>query len=112
MKFLIFHISKAWKTDPFRVKPSCIGNYREYPPVLYSVRVLHTQKKKNSHRPYFFIPYGHSLSLSASFELSLINAKQKKTELIFNKALKHKICKLKEMEIWVFPMESHHAKKI
>lgn len=72
MKFLIFHISKAWKTDPFRVEPSCIGNYREYPPVPYGVRVLHTQKKKNSHRPYFFIPYGHS------FELSLINAKQKK----------------------------------
>lgn len=64
------------------------------------------RKKKNSHRPYFFIPYGHS------FELSLINAKQKKTELIFNKALKHKICELKEMEIWVFPMESLHAKKI
>lgn len=64
------------------------------------------KKKKNSHRPYFFIPYGHS------FELSLINAKQKKTELIFNKALKHKICELKEMEIWVFPMESLHAKKI
>ena len=37
---------------------------------------------------------------------------KKKTELIFNKALKHKICKLKEMEIWVFSMESHHAKKI
>lgn len=48
MKFLIFHISKAWKTDPFRVEPSCIGNYREYPPVLYGVTcacIAHAEKK-------------------------------------------------------------------
>ena len=55
MKFLIFHISKAWKTDPFSVESSCIGNYREYPPVLYGVRVLHTQKKKTPTVPTF--PY-------------------------------------------------------
>ena len=30
------------------MEPSCIGNYREYPPVLYGVRVLHTQKKKKT----------------------------------------------------------------
>lgn len=112
MKFLIFHISKAWKTDPFRVEPSCIGNYREYPPVLYGVRVLHTQKKKLPPSLLFHTIWSFTKPFSVFWTKFNKCKTKKKTELIFNKALKHKIYKLKEMEIWVFPMESHHAKKI
>ena len=111
MKFLIFHISKARKTDPFRAEPSCIGNYREYPPVLYGVRVLHTQKKKLPLSLLFHIMWSFTKPFSV-FWTRFHKYKKKKTELIFNKALKHNIYKRKEMEIWVFPMESHHVKKI
>lgn len=79
--------------------------------MVWRVRVLHTQKKKKLPRPLLFhIIWSFTKPFSVFW--TKFNKCKKKKELIFNKALKHKIYKRKEMEIWVFPMESHRAKKI